>query len=288
MLQPKTLSEKLLLLLAIIILSTGIGIILIGVMLWLTGDLKNLIEYQNISKLEGNIKMKTILLLNHLTTFILSAYLCNKYVLDQEGKKYILKGNINASHMTKSVIFYLTCLPLAAFLSYFIELIHIPKLLVDMSEQNELTIFKLLKSNNIIELLFTLLVVAIIPGIGEELLFRGILQKIFLDHMKPYCAIALSSFIFAALHLDPTGIATKWLIGFALGIIYYRTKNIWISIIIHICNNAVPVLLLSLSQKSIRDIPSDKVGSSILIVGLIFIPLAYISYNRLKQETNYG
>lgn len=100
-----------------------------------------------------------------------------------------------------------------------------------------------LKMDSSVDLAINLFIMALLPAIGEELFFRGSLQKV-LHRMseKPWLAIILSSVIFALLHGTFFKIIPIFALGILLGTIYYYTRNLWYTIIIHFLNNAFAVL----------------------------------------------
>ncbi len=87
-------------------------------------------------------------------------------------------------------------------------------------------------------------VIAAVPAVVEELYFRGLTQQLFIRWMRrPAPAILLSGLLFAALHMQWEGLAARWIIGALLGYIYWKTRNLWIPILIHLANNALVLTL---------------------------------------------
>ncbi len=90
--------------------------------------------------------------------------------------------------------------------------------------------------------------VSIIPGICEELLFRGAI----LENLLPFGrsnAIFISAFLFAMMHQNSEQLLYTFVAGIALGLVYVYTGSIWNCTILHICNNFVSVLELSLIEQ---------------------------------------
>jgi membrane protease YdiL (CAAX protease family) len=88
-------------------------------------------------------------------------------------------------------------------------------------------------------LAFNLFVVAVMPAIGEELLFRGVLQNIFTRWMKnPHLAIWFVAILFSAIHVQFYGFLPRMLMGALFGYLYYWGKSIWLPILAHFVNNA--------------------------------------------------
>ena len=100
-----------------------------------------------------------------------------------------------------------------------------------------------LKMSTIADLLYTLIVIAVVPAIGEELLFRGYLQKKIGKKLRnPQIAILITAFLFSLIHLDLQAFIPRLFLGSLLGYLYYWSKNLWIPILAHFVNNAQVVI----------------------------------------------
>lgn len=87
-------------------------------------------------------------------------------------------------------------------------------------------------------------VIAFLPGLFEELFFRGVLQNIFMRWWKkPAAAIIVTAILFSLVHGSYYLFITRFLLGCTLGLLFYRSKNIWINVFAHFINN-----LIALSQ----------------------------------------
>lgn len=89
-------------------------------------------------------------------------------------------------------------------------------------------------SNN----LWGILAISIVGPILEELLFRGSIQKLFMEKATPVKAILISSLIFGLIHGNPAQIVNAFFIGIILGWLYYKTGSLVPSILIHVINNS--------------------------------------------------
>jgi membrane protease YdiL (CAAX protease family) len=96
----------------------------------------------------------------------------------------------------------------------------------------------LINSNTIPELLFVIVVVALIPAIAEEFLFRGLIQRSFEKGLTPVKGVIITGIIFGAYHLNPFGFVPLAMIGMYLGFLAMRANSLWVSIAAHFYNNA--------------------------------------------------
>lgn len=87
------------------------------------------------------------------------------------------------------------------------------------------------------------LVVALMPAIGEELLFRGFLMGSLKAKYKPWITIAVTAFLFAAYHMSLIKLFTVGVIGLALTYAAYQSGSIFVSVLMHFCNNFFSILI---------------------------------------------
>jgi len=97
-------------------------------------------------------------------------------------------------------------------------------------------------SNNYLLLLRAILIIAVLPAICEEFLFRGFLQKSLEKTFKPVNAILITSIIFGLSHLNPIDTIPLICIGIFFGIIAYNTNSLILPIILHFLNNCYSVV----------------------------------------------
>ena len=151
-------------------------------------------------------------------------------------------------------------------------------------ELEKITMFLVSFENNW-EFLFGILSIALIPGICEEYLFRGVLQKNFyLISKNIHIAVWLSALFFSALHLQFYGFFPRMLLGVLFGYIYYWSGNILYPMIAHIFNNFFSLTIFYFSQKgllnenfevSINSSPNIPIGL-IIISAVLFICFMYL------------
>jgi uncharacterized protein len=110
-------------------------------------------------------------------------------------------------------------------------------------------------------LLFNLFMIAVLPALGEELLFRGIVQRMFIrygfdTHLSVWCAAIL----FSAIHLQFLSFLPRVLMGVVLGYLLVWSGNIWFPIIAHFANNAAAVALHYASQHGLTNVDINDMG----------------------------
>ncbi len=110
-------------------------------------------------------------------------------------------------------------------------------------EQAKIITDKLLASNSVADLWVNLLIIAVLPAIGEELLFRGVLQKIFVQWTKNlHWGIAITAFLFASFHMQFYGLLPRMAMGILFGYLLVWSHSIWLPIVVHFINNGLAVV----------------------------------------------
>lgn len=150
----------------------------------------------------------------------------------------------------------------------------------------EITEF-LAKSDTLPQLFMNILVIGIIAGIGEELVFRGIvLRKLLKGLNNEHVAVWLSAIIFSAIHFQFYGFLPRVMLGALFGYLYVWTGNIRIPIAAHIFNNTVAVILFHLIHKGVVSPELEKMDSIplpwVVASTLVFIVLLYRFYRQQK------
>jgi uncharacterized protein len=90
-------------------------------------------------------------------------------------------------------------------------------------------------------MLLNITIIAVLPAIGEELIFRGVFQNIFQALFRSgHLAVWITSIIFSAVHLQFYGFLPRLILGLIFGYLFLWTNSIWLPVLAHFINNAVP------------------------------------------------
>ena len=89
------------------------------------------------------------------------------------------------------------------------------------------------------------LIIAFLPAMFEELLFRGVLQNLLVRWIKkPVVALIITSVLFSLIHSSYYLFLSRFVLGYALGLLFLYTKNIWVNIFAHFINNLMALSAL--------------------------------------------
>ena len=135
-----------------------------------------------------------------------------------------------------------------------------------------------------------LLMIAVIPAIGEELLFRGGLQNILARWFKnPHAAIWLTAIIFSAIHIQFFGFFPRMLLGALFGYLLLWGKNIWLPIFAHFMNNGMAVIMAFTMQKQGKSLDEINKAETFefwgyLVSAIITLILLIAYYKQSKRN----
>ena len=139
-------------------------------------------------------------------------------------------------------------------------------------------------------LLFNLLVIALIPAIGEELTFRGVLQQALTRRCNVHVAVFLSAFIFSFIHFQFYGFLPRMFLGLLLGYLFYYSGSLWTSILMHFVNNGAAVVVAYLDYKGLIDVDIDHFGatSNVWLLGASLVVTVGLIILSAKFKNKYG
>jgi len=135
------------------------------------------------------------------------------------------------------------------------------------------------------ELLIAFLVIAVLPGIGEELVFRGLIQnELYRGTKNIQVSIWIAAAIFSALHMQFFGFVPRLLFGALFGYLYYWSGNLSFAMLAHLIFNGVTLVFLYFYQKYSFEIgiesPVAMLTSAGLAGGLLFYFYKYFESRK--------
>ena len=242
--------------------------------------------------------LKLIQIVSSIGIFIIPVWY---YGFLMDGNKEGIASNLRMQKMpiislSVIVIVLMFCIsPAIDLLTRFNELMKLPGFLSNVEqwmktqEDQASTITKVfLQMDGINSLLVNLLMIGILPAIGEELIFRGALQRLFASWTKnPHLGIIIAAFIFSAIHIQFYGFLPRFALGVLLGYLFYWSNNLWLPILGHFINNGTAVIASFLAQRGFINYDMDEpaILPAYLIVISILLSFGgfYLFYNENKK-----
>jgi membrane protease YdiL (CAAX protease family) len=256
----------------------------------------NLFENRNALTDFGNeqvVQMNRLLLLfQHLGLFIVPAIVFSR-LSSTSWKNYLGFRYVMPRIAVASVFVMIAALPLINVLAWLNEGMILPeylsgleKVFAEMEESAKEITMAIAGTGNFVSLLLNIVVVALLPAFGEEMIFRGLMIPIFRKWTKNvHVSIWLSAFFFSALHFQFYGFLPRFILGGLLGYLFVWSKSLWAPILAHFINNALALVLLFLiARGSIsEEVDSfDPTLSDWIWVAVSFIAVSGLIYYITK------
>ncbi|MEE9438071.1 MAG: CPBP family intramembrane glutamic endopeptidase [Saprospiraceae bacterium] len=228
--------------------------------------------------------------LNHFFTFTFSALLFAYWLNGDKWKDYFQLTPIKIDVALKYLLLLLFAYPAIISSAMLLEGLDLPEWANNMDTQSMETLQQVLAMDGIGDLFVNILIIAVLPAIGEELLFRGVIQNELVKKItNPHVAIGITAFIFSAIHLQVLGFIPKFILGLILGYSYYWTKSIWYPILLHFFNNGLQTVLLYFSGDQL-DLESADLNNPnylhIMFGIIISILMCHLVIKNIPKEKN--
>ncbi|OQX72061.1 MAG: hypothetical protein B6D62_00140 [Candidatus Cloacimonas sp. 4484_275] len=192
-------------------------------------------SWQNINLMKGLVKTEILIIL--LPTIAVLK-------ISKSDVKRVLR-----IHYTSPLNFLLVLLMALPVFVLAVLSMQVINLIYPIPESYIEAINKLVQSENI-GIWKNILIVAVLPGICEEVMFRGYIINGF-GKLGFWKAIIITAFLFGLLHLDPFRMIPVTFLGIWLGYLLLKTNSIFVPIFAHILNNSIAIA----SGKIIDKIP---------------------------------
>lgn len=132
----------------------------------------------------------------------------------------------------------------------------------------------------------SILTIGVVQPIAEEILFRGVLLKNLLKwKSNPWWTIGVSAITFSIIHLNFTQIISALPLGIIMGWLYFKTQNLWPSIIIHITYNSICCIPSHIASFTFLDIICNHPLTGIIIIMPLNSILIFLIIRRINYKT---
>lgn len=169
----------------------------------------------------------------------------------------------------------------------------------NMEDNAKVLIEKFMAVQRMGGLLFNVFMIAVLPAIGEEFMFRGVIQRIFTNWTKNYhWGIWITAFLFSAMHMQFYGFLPRMFLGAMFGYLLVWTGTMWVPVLAHFFNNLVGVLGYFLIGKGTISKDIEQFGTDpgelfvVIISALVVGWLLYLIYRdehlKRKMPVNQG
>ncbi len=246
---------------------------------------------------EDITSLKILTALQHLLLFILPP-LVAAYLYSPNTKKYLFLNKPKTIFIGLTILIIVFAIPLINFtgvlnakLSLPESLSGIEKIMKEMEDAAKIMTEKILKVNSIGGLLINIFVIALLPAIGEELIFRGILLRLFKEWFNNmHVAIIVSAFLFSFIHFQFYGFIPRMLLGIVFGYLLYWSGSILMPMLAHFINNAFAVTAFYFMKDTEILEKTETFGAEpstyvYLFISLFLFVLVFNYYRKLGVES---
>jgi membrane protease YdiL (CAAX protease family) len=148
--------------------------------------------------------------------------------------RYVRLQNLKPMTGIYTILAAIALIPAAASLmAVVISILHVPEAWIEAT-------YQLVKADNLPQLLRVWVVTALLVAIGEEFVFRGVLQTSLSSKVRPWASILVASAVFGALHV--WRFPSAFMLGIFLGVLYEMSGSLLAPIIAHITVNSAVVV----------------------------------------------
>ena len=209
-----------------------------------------------------------------------------------------LKSTLRWTTVLYVVAFMLVAIPFINMLSWLNQQIVLPASLSEiekMMQSSEVQIAeiteKMLNVSTLGALLFNVFLVAVVPALGEELFFRGTIQRLLSDWKGALFAIWITAFVFSAIHMQFYGFLPRMLLGAFLGYLLLWSGSLWLPIIAHFVNNSVAVVFYYLKFNGVKVIDVETIGTDDtlwlgIVSGIVCVFLGFLIRKNTRKATS--
>lgn len=194
--------------------------------------------------------VKFLQVFSSIGLFVIPAWYFPK-AIQQDSKTFLqITSGFSLKNIGLGIGILIISTPFISWLVYANESIVFPASLAQLEQQlktAELTAQQLtqafIKTDSFAGLMINMIIVALVPAICEELLFRGALQQfIAFCFRNRHAAVWSTALIFSAFHGQFYGFFPRLILGAMLGYMFIYSGSLWVSVIVHFINNALALL----------------------------------------------
>lgn len=261
--------------------------------------LENLDSKENISIL------KFMQLMNTLGLFIVPGILYSVLFMNQPADKLRLNRKVSNWQVLFIVLLYISFLPLINLMVSLNADLSLPESLANLEawmrsaeDRAEALTLAFLQMEGTSDLLWNVVLIGILPAVGEELIFRGIIQRSIQQQYKNHhIGIWVAALLFSALHMQFYGFLPRLILGAFFGYLMVWTGSLWAPMIAHFLNNTLALLIAYYYGAESLETEIDSIGTttdtlwisglSLLIFSYLVYRFRHLSYAHEKVDREY-
>jgi membrane protease YdiL (CAAX protease family) len=242
--------------------------------------------------------LKYLQIVNQIGLFIIPS-LFFAWLVDDSPYKYLHTSKLPGwKNILLAVFIVLVSMPFIGLLEELNEAMRLPSWLSGVEEWMKSAEDKATKlteaflvANSIGGFATNLLMIAVLPAVGEEFLFRGVFTRLFIRWFRNnHAGVWMAAFIFSAIHMQFYGFIPRLLLGATFGYLFIWSDNIWIPVAAHFVQNVTTVVVAGLAGNGSISASVDDFGQTdnvflIAVSTVLVVLFLYIFFKGRKTET---
>ena len=277
--------------LLVIISSVISAILLLGLNYVFGLDFREVITYiDDTASIKDRYFIRLVTVVNQLFTFMIPGVILTVMLFKNRWYRFLsMDIRPKILFVIGGLLLMFSVFPLIQYTNVLNRAIPFPDWITDMESSTENVIEAILKMDSPLELLVNVLIIGLIPAIGEELIFRGIVQQTLLSKLKgkPHIAIWTTAIIFSAIHFQFLGFFPRMILGAVLGYLFYWSGSLWVPIIAHFANNSIQVVMVYFFADKIPELDPNNVPdipiAGVLLSLILSVGIGYYLKNYKEQ-----
>ncbi len=280
-----------------VFLITLVGGLLLAMPLFGMGFMELIDSLSNIAHPEYARLLKYFQMIQSIGLFVIPSFIVAWFFGGNAFRYLYLDKSIRWRTVLLTTVIMLSAIPMVNLMAHLNAQISLPESMSSLEEWMQRTeesakriTEMFLKAETPADLIFNLFLIAVIPAIGEELLFRGIIQRIFSEWTRnKHAGIWIAAIIFSAIHLQFYGFIPRTILGVLFGYMLVWSGRMWVPILAHFVNNATAVMVYyfihkNQVSKSVETIGAERGDWVYALLSLLFFTFFIIAfYLRAKK-----
>lgn len=237
------------------------------------------------------IMLRILMLMQFLGLFVIPSIVF-AYMSDRSPSRYLgLKKPWTPAYWMIGLTILLLAIPLVEITGQLNRLIPFDagtlKWITDMEDKAGKTLKLLLTTSSVSDLVMNIIFIAVFAAVGEELVFRGVLQRIFIKGFRsPWAGIIFTAFLFSFFHMQFFGFIPRFFLGILLGALFWYSGSLWTAILAHFVYDAFFITLAWYYPKLVSDPEATVVEPSArIVVGLVSAVLVGLLIWLMKRNS---
>jgi uncharacterized protein len=198
--------------------------------------------------------------------FLIPVFICARLFSTNTTKYLGLTAPSKPGYILAGIAIMIVSIPLINLLGEWNRHVQFPDEIKRWMENAEKEAAKaiqaLLSKHTVTDLLLNIICIAGLAAVGEELLFRGVAQRLLIKMFKsPWAGIIVSAILFSALHMQFYGFLPRFVLGIFLGAVYWYSGSLWVAILGHFVYDALLIVLAYFYPEMLKDESTIQMNS---------------------------